>query len=104
METGCQNIQLCSSILKLAFPPEVIGVLFMFPLVYAALQIIEASVLIVLFWSHRWVAGRMKGEGTAEGSSVCLHAVVGERRTKHLADILNQQDLVVLFFFFKGQL
>ncbi|XP_075893739.1 hepatic sodium/bile acid cotransporter-like [Nelusetta ayraudi] len=76
METGCQNIQLCSTILKLAFPPETIGILFIFPLVYAALQIIEASVLIVLYWSRRWLAGQRNGEGsTAEGSNVRAHAV-----------------------------
>lgn len=79
METGCQNIQLCSTILKLAFPPETIGILFIFPLVYAALQIIEASVLIVLYWSRRWLAGQRNGEGsTAEGSNVRAHAVSGE--------------------------
>ncbi|KAM3603051.1 uncharacterized protein V6R79_015811 [Siganus canaliculatus] len=49
METGCQNIQLCSSILKLAFPQTLMGPLFLFPLVYGALQLMEAAVLIVLF-------------------------------------------------------
>lgn len=49
METGCQNIQLCSTILKLAFPAEVVGPLFLFPMVYAALQLMEAVVLIILF-------------------------------------------------------
>lgn len=29
METGCQNIQLCSTILNVTFPPEVIGPLFL---------------------------------------------------------------------------
>lgn len=79
METGCQNIQLCSTILKLAFPPETIGLLFIFPLVYAALQIIEASVLIVLYWSHRWLMGQRNGRGvTAEALGVCVQAVSGE--------------------------
>ncbi|XP_028253819.1 sodium/bile acid cotransporter [Parambassis ranga] len=49
METGCQNIQLCSTILKLAFPTEMIGPLFLFPMVYGAVQLMEAVVLIVLF-------------------------------------------------------
>ncbi|KAK3562592.1 hypothetical protein QTP86_002076 [Hemibagrus guttatus] len=49
METGCQNIQLCSTILKVAFPPEVIGPLFLFPLIYIVFQGAEALFLILLF-------------------------------------------------------
>ncbi|XP_034044617.1 sodium/bile acid cotransporter-like [Thalassophryne amazonica] len=49
METGCQNIQLCSTILKVAFPPQVIGVMFLFPLVYLTFQCSEA-LLVVLFF------------------------------------------------------
>ncbi|XP_039981763.1 sodium/bile acid cotransporter [Xiphias gladius] len=53
METGCQNIQLCSTIVKMAFPPEVVGPLFLFPMVYLSFQLAEAAVLIVLFRCHR---------------------------------------------------
>ncbi|KAK2856033.1 hypothetical protein Q5P01_004768 [Channa striata] len=53
METGCQNIQMCTTILKIAFPPAVIGPLFLFPLVYASFQLMEALVLIVLFRCHQ---------------------------------------------------
>ncbi|KAM9703243.1 hepatic sodium/bile acid cotransporter isoform 1-T2 [Menidia menidia] len=49
METGCQNIQLCSTILKIAFPPAVIGPMFLFPLVYVSFQLTEAAALILLF-------------------------------------------------------
>ncbi|TTC73830.1 Sodium/bile acid cotransporter [Bagarius yarrelli] len=49
METGCQNIQLCSTILKVAFPPEAIGPLFLFPMVYIVFQGAEALLLIFLF-------------------------------------------------------
>ncbi|XP_061563507.1 hepatic sodium/bile acid cotransporter [Cololabis saira] len=58
METGCQNIQLCSTILKLAFPPAVIGPMFLFPLVYVSFQVSEAMVLIALFRCYkRFTAG-----------------------------------------------
>ncbi|XP_010892551.3 sodium/bile acid cotransporter [Esox lucius] len=53
METGCQNIQLCSTILKVAFPPDVIGALYLFPGVYIMFQVGEALLLIVLFWVHQ---------------------------------------------------
>ncbi|CAB1330860.1 unnamed protein product [Coregonus sp. 'balchen'] len=49
IETGCQNIQLCSTILKVAFPPEVIGPLYLFPLIYIIFQGGEALLFIILF-------------------------------------------------------
>ncbi|CAL8291170.1 sodium/bile acid cotransporter [Gadus morhua] len=49
METGCQNIQLCATILKVAFSPEVIGPLYLFPLIYIVFQGGEALVFILLF-------------------------------------------------------
>ncbi|XP_053366248.1 hepatic sodium/bile acid cotransporter-like [Clarias gariepinus] len=53
METGCQNIQLCSTILKVAFPPEEIGPLYLFPLIYIVFQGAEALFLIFLFRMYR---------------------------------------------------
>ncbi|XP_038621356.1 sodium/bile acid cotransporter [Tachyglossus aculeatus] len=49
METGCQNVQLCSTILNVTFPLEVIGPLFFFPLLYVIFQVGEGLLLIVLF-------------------------------------------------------
>ncbi|XP_042359453.1 sodium/bile acid cotransporter [Plectropomus leopardus] len=60
METGCQNAQLCTTILKLAFPPALIGPLFLFPMVYVLLQLMEAGVLIVLFRCHQWFTLKQK--------------------------------------------
>lgn len=61
METGCQNIQLCSAILKVAFPPDVIGPLYLFPIVYIVFQVGEALLLIVLFWVHQFFKTPKKG-------------------------------------------
>ncbi|KAA8582289.1 hypothetical protein FQN60_009029 [Etheostoma spectabile] len=49
METGCQNIQLCVTILKVAFPPQVIGPMFLFPLIYYTFQCTEALLLTLCF-------------------------------------------------------
>lgn len=49
METGCQNIQLCLVVLKMAFPPQVIGPLFLFPLIYITMQCTEALLLALCF-------------------------------------------------------
>ncbi|MFT7801987.1 solute carrier family 10 member 1-like [Arapaima gigas] len=53
METGCQNIQLCSAILKVAFPHEVIGPLYLFPLVFIIFQAGEALFIIILFQFYK---------------------------------------------------
>ncbi|XP_073751526.1 hepatic sodium/bile acid cotransporter isoform X2 [Callorhinus ursinus] len=49
METGCQNVQLCSTILNVTFPPEDIGPLFFFPLLYMIFQLGEGVLLIFIF-------------------------------------------------------
>lgn len=49
METGFQNLQLCSTILNVTFPPEVIGPLFFFPLLYMIFQIAEGIIIIAVF-------------------------------------------------------
>ncbi|XP_047394953.1 hepatic sodium/bile acid cotransporter [Sciurus carolinensis] len=49
METGFQNIQLCSTILKVTFPPQVIGPLFFFPLLYMIFQLGEGLLFIIIF-------------------------------------------------------
>ncbi|KAJ4939027.1 hypothetical protein JOQ06_028490 [Pogonophryne albipinna] len=53
METGCQNIQLCATILKVAFSPQVIGPMFLFPLVYYTFQCAEALLLTLCFRCYR---------------------------------------------------
>ncbi|NXH79029.1 NTCP protein, partial [Hydrobates tethys] len=52
METGCQNVQLCSTILKVAFAPEVIGPLYFFPLLYLLFQVGEGLLLVLAFRIH----------------------------------------------------
>ncbi|XP_048830449.1 sodium/bile acid cotransporter [Brienomyrus brachyistius] len=49
METGCQNVQLGTTILKVVFPHEIIGPLFLFPLIYVTFQAGEAVLLTILF-------------------------------------------------------
>ncbi|XP_061439116.1 sodium/bile acid cotransporter 4 [Rhineura floridana] len=49
LETGCQNVQLCTAILKLTFPPELIGSMYMFPLLYALFQAAEAGLFVLAY-------------------------------------------------------
>ncbi|XP_026854573.2 sodium/bile acid cotransporter [Electrophorus electricus] len=46
METGCQNLQLCLTILMMSFPAEFIGLLYHFPIVYLAFQLSGALVFM----------------------------------------------------------
>ncbi|XP_058235633.1 hepatic sodium/bile acid cotransporter [Hemibagrus wyckioides] len=52
IETGCQNIVLCYTILKVAFDPKFIGPYFLFPFLFFFFQIPEALVLIAIFRWH----------------------------------------------------
>ncbi|XP_063165958.1 sodium/bile acid cotransporter 4 [Candoia aspera] len=49
LETGCQNVQLCTAILKLTFPPQFIGSMYMFPLLYALFQAAEAGLFVLAY-------------------------------------------------------
>ncbi|XP_025934417.1 sodium/bile acid cotransporter 4 [Apteryx rowi] len=49
LETGCQNVQLCTAILKLTFPPQLIGSMYMFPLLYALFQSAEAGLFVLAY-------------------------------------------------------
>uniref|UniRef100_A0A3B5AEQ1 Sodium/bile acid cotransporter 4 n=1 Tax=Stegastes partitus TaxID=144197 RepID=A0A3B5AEQ1_9TELE len=53
LETGCQNVQLCTAILKLAFPPQLMGSMYMFPLLYALFQAAEAGIFILVYRVYR---------------------------------------------------
>lgn len=61
MEVGCQNIQLCTTILKVAFPAELIGQLYFFPVIYIVFQIVEALIFILLFRCHQKLRPSQKG-------------------------------------------
>ncbi|KAK7907193.1 hypothetical protein WMY93_015805 [Mugilogobius chulae] len=61
METGCQNGQLCLALVSLLFPPEVIGALLVFPLIYVLSQLCWAVLLVLLFRTHQYFTQRNKG-------------------------------------------
>lgn len=63
METGCQNIQLCVVILKVAFSIEVIGPMFLFPLVYITMQCAEALLLALCYRCYQTFKSPAEGKG-----------------------------------------
>lgn len=62
METGCQNIQLCTTILKVAFPIHVIGAMFLFPLLYIIVQCTVALLLILCFRCYQILKPSAEGK------------------------------------------
>lgn len=62
METGCQNMQMCVAILKVAFPPEVIGLMFLFPLLYITFQCAEALLLAMCFRCYQTFKPQAQGK------------------------------------------
>ncbi|CAN9507930.1 unnamed protein product [Ophioblennius macclurei] len=87
METGCQNIQLCATILKVAFPPENMGTLFMFPMILGIFQASEACVLVLLF--------RCYHKFTSKEKEACQAVTDGDLKEplKTLNTEKNQKDL-----------
>ncbi|XP_068608457.1 hepatic sodium/bile acid cotransporter-like [Brachionichthys hirsutus] len=77
METGCQNIQLCTVILKVAFPPEVIGPMFLFPLIYISLQCTEALLLVLCFRCYQTF--KQQAEDAREHDSVDVKQEVAKQ-------------------------
>nr|CAB3266097.1 sodium/bile acid cotransporter 4-like [Phallusia mammillata] len=53
IETGCQNSQLSSTILKMAFAKETMGAYFLFPVYYALFQGLEGLGMIIAFRIYR---------------------------------------------------
>uniref|UniRef100_A0A3Q2P5I0 Hepatic sodium/bile acid cotransporter n=1 Tax=Fundulus heteroclitus TaxID=8078 RepID=A0A3Q2P5I0_FUNHE len=71
METGCQNIQLCTTILKVAFSPQAIGPLFLFPLLYITFQCAEALLLVLCFKCYQTVRAPHRGYVMQQPSCSC---------------------------------
>ncbi|MEQ2217962.1 hypothetical protein XENOCAPTIV_027026 [Xenoophorus captivus] len=62
METGCQNVQLLTAILKVAFSPQAIGPLFLFPMLYSTFQFAEALLLVLCFRCYQTVMASHGGK------------------------------------------
>lgn len=92
METGCQNIVLCSTILKVAFPIEVVGPLYLFPGVYFVFQFFESAMIIMLFWCYQRFKRKEKGKSDSRfqrlhfTTGLLLHKIKKTRVYRCLAD------------------
>ncbi|MBN3295540.1 NTCP2 protein, partial [Amia calva] len=46
LETGAQNVQLCSTVLQLSFPHERLVFMFTFPLIYGSCQLLDGLIIV----------------------------------------------------------
>nr|XP_005994556.1 PREDICTED: LOW QUALITY PROTEIN: ileal sodium/bile acid cotransporter [Latimeria chalumnae] len=58
LETGCQNTQLCTTIIQLSFTPDQLSLMFTFPLIYSVFQLVFAFILVGLYYIYETVFSR----------------------------------------------
>ncbi|KAG8593466.1 hypothetical protein GDO81_000845 [Engystomops pustulosus] len=62
LETGAQNVHMCSTVLQLSFNPQQLVQMFTFPLIYASFQLLNGLLLVAAYQLYKWkVRSRSKG-------------------------------------------
>ncbi|XP_064165067.1 ileal sodium/bile acid cotransporter-like [Anguilla rostrata] len=67
METGAQNVQICSTVLQLSFPPEQLVFMFIFPMIYGVFQLSSGLLLVAVYQTYKRVAVQKPEDTTALG-------------------------------------
>ncbi|MGH0161281.1 UNVERIFIED_CONTAM: hypothetical protein FKN15_046804 [Acipenser sinensis] len=53
METGAQNVQICSTVLQLSFPPQQLVLMFTFPMIYGSFQLLDGLVIVAVYQIYK---------------------------------------------------
>ncbi|KAM6984697.1 sodium-dependent organic anion transporter-like [Aplochiton taeniatus] len=53
METGAQNVQICTTMLQLSFPPDQLVLMFTFPLIYGSFQLMNSLLLVAMYQIYK---------------------------------------------------
>ncbi|XP_012694725.2 solute carrier family 10 member 6 [Clupea harengus] len=56
LETGAQNVHLCTTVLQLSFSPEELVHMFTFPLIYGSSQLISCLLLVTVYQIYKRIA------------------------------------------------
>ncbi|KAJ8338952.1 hypothetical protein SKAU_G00357380 [Synaphobranchus kaupii] len=82
METGAQNVQICSTMLQLSFPPEQLVHMFTFPLIYGSFQLFSGLLLVTVYQTYKRMALQKPEDSAALGGHLQAershHIVQGE--------------------------
>ncbi|XP_006626732.3 sodium-dependent organic anion transporter [Lepisosteus oculatus] len=55
LETGAQNVQVCSTMLQLSFPAEQLVLMFTFPLIYGSFQLLNGLLIVTVYQIYKKV-------------------------------------------------
>ncbi|XP_041074604.1 solute carrier family 10 member 6-like [Polyodon spathula] len=53
METGAQNVQICSTVLQLSFLPKQLVLMFTFPIIYGSFQLLDGLVIVAVYQIYK---------------------------------------------------
>uniref|UniRef100_A0A8B9TCX0 Solute carrier family 10 member 4 n=1 Tax=Anas platyrhynchos TaxID=8839 RepID=A0A8B9TCX0_ANAPL len=67
---GAKTVQLCTAILKLTFPPQLIGSMYMFPLLYALFQSAEAGLFVLAYKMYGRDSYKQEALGEEEDTDI----------------------------------
>ncbi|XP_041809990.1 sodium/bile acid cotransporter-like [Chelmon rostratus] len=97
METGCQNIQLCVVILRVAFTPKVIGPMSLFPLLYFTFQCTEALLLALCFRCYQAFKPPAEDARISGSVNVKHEEVEGATTASHVPERENKGELTLTY-------
>ncbi|XP_078266674.1 sodium/bile acid cotransporter 4 [Rhinoraja longicauda] len=95
LETGCQNVQLCTAILKLAFPPRIIGGIYMFPLLYALFQAAEAALFVLGYKLYRREVLRKQESSDQDETDISYRTLKEEEISESVYGAVSGQHIVM---------
>ncbi|XP_053317713.1 sodium-dependent organic anion transporter isoform X1 [Spea bombifrons] len=72
LETGAQNVQMCSTVLQLSFTPKQLVQMFTFPLIYASFQFINGMLLVAAYQLYKRKYGNICKEKVVNHSERCI--------------------------------
>ncbi|XP_078533633.1 sodium-dependent organic anion transporter [Lissotriton helveticus] len=73
LETGAQNVQMCSTVLQLSFSPEQLVQMFAFPLIYGSFQLLNGLLLVAAYQVYRRKCGKRNEKRDLDRSEMCFN-------------------------------
>ncbi|XP_075054570.1 sodium-dependent organic anion transporter [Mixophyes fleayi] len=72
LETGAQNVQMCSTVLQLSFTPKQLVQMFTFPLIYASFQFVNGMLLVAAYQLYKRTYRNRSKEKPMNHSEGCI--------------------------------
>ncbi|XP_063794728.1 sodium-dependent organic anion transporter [Pseudophryne corroboree] len=72
LETGAQNVQMCSTVLQLSFTPKQLVQMFTFPLIYASFQFLNGMLLVAAYQLYKRKFYNRRKQTSMSKSEECI--------------------------------